>query len=54
MYIYYYNKEGKRIRIKKFSNISDMFHWCDMNCNRIRGNYYVGGNRVLCEYNTKE
>ena len=54
MYIYYNNKEGKRVRIKYFTNVSDMFHWCEMNCRRIDGNYYVNGSRVMCEYNTKE
>jgi hypothetical protein len=54
MYIYYNDKKGKRVRIKYFTNVSEMFHWCDMNYNRIRGNYYIGGNRILCEYKTKE
>lgn len=44
----YYNKEGKRIRIKDFSNVSDMFHWCEMNCKRINGIYYMNGNKILC------
>lgn len=51
LYIYY-NKEGKRIYIKDFSNLSDMFYWCEMNCLRINGNYYMNGNKILCD--TKE
>lgn len=54
MYIYYNNKEGKRVRIKYFANVSDMFHWCEMNLRRIDGHYYANGSKVLCEYNTKE
>lgn len=53
MYIYY-NEEGKRVRVKSFTNVSDMFSWCDLNYNRIRGNYYIGSNRILCEFNAKE
>ena len=48
MYIYH-NKEGKRNRIKDFSNISDMFHWCEMNCTKVKGNYYLHGNLILCK-----
>ena len=44
----YYNNEGKRIPVKGFSNISDMFHWCELNCKRIKGNYYMNGNKILC------
>lgn len=44
----YYNHEGKQVHVKDFSNISDMFHWCELNCKRIRGNYYKNGNRILC------
>ncbi len=47
LYIYY-NQEGKQIHVKDFTNISDMFHWCELNCNRIKGNYYMGGNRIMC------
>ena len=47
MYIYH-NKEGKQTRIKEFSNVSDMFHWCELNCKRIKGNYYMNGNLILC------
>ena len=45
----YYNKKSKRIRIKDFSNVSDMFYWCEMNCTRVKGNYYLNGNVILCE-----
>ena len=44
----YYNQQGKRIHIKAFSNLSDMFYWCEMNCRRIKGNYYMNGNKILC------
>ena len=44
----YYNKEGKQVHIKDFSNVNDMFHWCELNCNRIGGHYYMGGNRIMC------
>ena len=44
----YYNNEGKHIPIKGFSNISDMFHWCELNCKRIKGNYYMNGNKIMC------
>ena len=48
MYIYH-NKEGKQTRIKEFTSISDMFHWCELNCKRIKGNYYMNGNLILCK-----
>jgi hypothetical protein len=54
MYIYYNDKEGKRVRIKYFTNVSDMFHWCNMNCRCIKGNYYINGSRVMCEFKMKE
>ena len=44
----YYNQEGKQVHVKDFDNISDMFHWCELNCKHIRGNYYKNGNRILC------
>lgn len=44
----YYNQEGKRVHVRDFSNVSDMFHWCELNCKRINGNYYKNGNRILC------
>lgn len=44
----YYNQEGKQVHVKDFSNISDMFHWCELNCKRIKGNYYMNGNKILC------
>lgn len=50
MRIYYYDQKGKRVNVKSFTNVSDIFHWCEMNCNRIGGNYYIGSNRILCEY----
>ena len=49
MYIYY-TQQGKRIRIKDFRNVSDMFYWCEMNCKRIKGNYYMHGNLILCGF----
>lgn len=45
----YYTQQGKRIHIKDFSNVSDMFYWCEMNCKRIKGSYYMNGNQILCK-----
>lgn len=45
----YYTQKGKRIRIKDFRNVSDMFYWCEMNCIKRSGNYYMQGNLILCE-----
>lgn len=50
LYIYY-NQKGKQVRIKEFANFSDMFHWCELNCKRTKGNYYLHGNVILCGYN---
>ena len=44
----YYVHEGKRVHIKDFTNISDMFHWCELNCKRDHGNYYMHGNKLMC------
>lgn len=48
MYIYY-KRKGKRIRIKEFNNVSDMFYWCEMNCDKVKGHYYLHGYLILCE-----
>lgn len=45
----YYTKDGKRIHVKNFSNVNDMFSWCDLNCRRIKGNYYMNGHKIMCD-----
>ena len=45
----YYIKEGNRIHVKDFNDISDMFHWCEMNCKRSEGNYYMNGQKLMCD-----
>ena len=54
LYIYYKNPDGKQVYIKRFSNLFDMFHWCELNCKRISGNYFINGNKILCGYNMEE